>query len=204
MGSIVNMNAEAAAIKVAEFNEKPENLLLAIVYNNPELVSQNIQTVAGVSYEMTSEQIMDWFEQYGGELDEDALYSILDVPFNPDADNITADYWQVIEYQAMQLYGSGNSEGSKTWADLFPDAIQRLYDKYFAGQQATGEIGSDIDRNNSESQQQRQNQQRKTDRNRRIWKQISMVLNIAVLLSFLVFLVVVILSLSKNSKTSAS
>jgi hypothetical protein len=186
--------------KAAEFNQRPEYLLLAIVYNNPEQVSQNLQSYAGVSYAQTAEQIMDWFEQYGGQLDEKTLYDILNVPFNPDVDNITADYQDVLEYAINQGGGNGEELAEYTWAGIFPDAIKKMYDKYFAGQQSTGTIGEDLDLANSQKQMQGESQQQKADKARKRWKIALMVLNGIVVLSFLAFMVFAIMSMAKKTK----
>jgi|GEM_PF-3844778 len=202
MGTL-SVKEQALAQKVSEFTRKPENLLLAIVYNNPDYVSQNVQDYAGVSYAMTDEQIMDWFEQYGGELDAEALYNILNVPFNPDAENVTADYWDVIDYQSRQLFGDQNNDQYYTWAELFPEGIQNLYDKYFAGQQATGTIGADIDQDNADKQSERQRLTQKIERTRKGWQLAAVIFRAVVLLSFLVLLIVGIIAVSKSKSASA-
>ncbi len=190
--------------KAAEFNQRPEVLLLAIVYNNPEQVSENLQSYAGVSYAQTAEQLMDWFEEYGGELDQQTLYDILDVPFNPDANNVTADYDDVLQFAVEQKYGNDAELEEYTWAKIFPDAIKTLYDKYFSGQHATGAIGEDIDEGNSEKEMQVQNQGKNADLARKRWKIALIVLNGIVVLSFLAFVIFAIISLSKTAKSATT
>lgn len=190
--------------KVAEFNQRPENLLLAIVYNNPEQVSENLESYAGVSYAQTAEQIMDWFERYGGDLNVQTLYDILDVPFNPEVDNITADYEDVLQSAVEEKFGAGADLYDYTWAEIFPDAIKKIYDKYFSEQQATGTIGEDIDEGNAIKQEQTDKVGTNVDSAHKRWRIALMVLNGIVVVSFLAFIVFAIISLSKTAKTSAS
>ncbi|KYP13041.1 hypothetical protein [Flavihumibacter sp. CACIAM 22H1] len=200
MGSNLEYLQAAIAGQAAEFVQKPENLLLAIVYNNPEAVSDNLQSIMGVSYAQDAEQIMNWFEEYGAEMDVDTLYDVLNVPFNPDAQNVTADYWQVLQYQAAAEYGDTVNDPLRPWAETFPLAIENLYNKYFEGQQATRNIGSDIDQTIEEKTAEKENATRRNNRRRRHWKTAAMILNIIVALSFLAFIIAGIVMLSKTEK----
>lgn len=201
MGSNLEIMQAAIAGQAAEFVQKPENLLLAIVYNNPEAVSDNLQSMMGVSYAQDAEQIMDWFEQYGVEMDIDTLYDVLNVPFNPDAQNVTADYWQVLQYQAAAEYGDTVNDPLRPWAETFPLAVENLYNKYFDGQQSTHSIGSDIDQTVREKFSQKESTMRRNNRRRKHWKTAVMILNIIVALSFLAFIIAGIVMLSKSGKT---
>ena len=109
-------------------------LLPAIVYNNPQDVNENLQSQGLVNYLMEPDELLEWFENQGNEMDMDSFYNTLDVPFDPNAQNITSNLESVIMYQ-MQLDQGANDSGDNiygTWGEAFGDGIKKMYDKYFS------------------------------------------------------------------------
>ena len=58
-------------------------LLPAIIYNNPQDVNENLKSQGLVNYLMEPDELLQWFEDQGNEMDQDSFFNTLDVPFYP-------------------------------------------------------------------------------------------------------------------------
>lgn len=109
-------------------------LLPAIIYNNPQDVNENLKSQGLVNYLMEPDELLQWFEDNGNEMDFNSFFDTLDVPFEPNAQNITSQLEPVVMYK-MQLDQGANDSGDNlygTWGDAFGDGIKRMYEKYFS------------------------------------------------------------------------
>jgi len=105
----------------AELSKNPLLLLSVALQNNPEAVSANAQSLGLGGGAMDWEQLWTLFVQNASSLSANTVSAMINVPFNPDAPNATAQYGEVIAAQQYKaILESGNYLPGNTWSDLWP------------------------------------------------------------------------------------
>ena len=113
-------------------------LLTAIVNNNPNLVSANLETV-GQKDQGTPAEIEAVIKEMvkSGALNEETFFQILNVPNNT---NGNPDFTEVLATTLNLWDGSGNQFQTLYWGQTFPDGIKNLYRNLGGGSNINGGI----------------------------------------------------------------
>lgn len=111
-------------------------LLTAIVNNNPNLVSANLETV-GQKDQGTPAEIEAVIKEMvkSGALNEETFFQILNVPNNT---NGNPDFTEVLATSLNLWDGSGNQFQTLYWGQTFPDGIKNLYRNLGGGSNIKG------------------------------------------------------------------
>lgn len=123
---------------ISTFKSGNPLLLTAIVNNNPNLVSANLETV-GQKDQGTPAEIEAVIKEMvkSGALNEETFFQILNVPNNT---NGNPDFTEVLA-TALNLWdGSGNQFQTLYWGQTFPDGIKNLYRNLGGGSNINGVV----------------------------------------------------------------
>lgn len=134
---------DAAAI-AASFSSDPWFFLWTVLSNNPDYVSERMMAWGLISSPYASEDLLDYFSLTGWQMADSELKDCLNVPWNPDADNNTANLEPVLAYQQQVIFGDNSPKYPYAgFAELFPQAVDNLYDYMQKASDGTADSLSD-------------------------------------------------------------
>ena len=144
----MNKSVKSPAEIAGDFSKRPELLLIAVIYNNPDEVSENLRAEGLLDSIYPADPLMGWFEKYGYQLNRKTFIKILSVPFNPNSGNTTDDYDEVIKAQLQISEGLNSIEIEETdlsWG-AFSNELGNLYDTVFSSETAPAPAGEMVKR----------------------------------------------------------